>query len=765
MRAEDRGSGAQEWSASWGPAATEVRDGQALGSGDQYARDHFDFQQANVQGDAIAKMDITHNYPYGAAAPTALASLPARTVGFTGREAGMRQLLAALDPSGVKRDSPQIVVVSGLGGIGKTSFAVQGAHEACDRGWFPGGTLHIDLQGYAEAPVTAAQALQQFLRALGIAPEHIPGTADARAALYRSHLADKGPVLILADNASSSRQIALLVPRDARHCVLATSRDKLPQPGARQMPLDELTPKDACDLLAKALRDNDDADTRITDDPEGTRDLAVACGHLPLALQIVAWMLICDGGTPAELAAELAVEYFDDGERSVWATFDLSYRRLPQDQARLLRLLAQAPGPETGNEAIAALLDVAVPPLGALTALRRAHLVERRDDARARWRMHGLLRDYADKVGAGDPVLEAESTAARKRVLAFYAERTAMADAWLRALPGAPVPGLFADRAAALAWLDVERPNLVAAAQQTKDDRHTPVAIGLALNLFEYLEWRHYFDDLAIVSCAAREAAHRIGDARGEGRAWNNLGAAQRQAGQASEAIKAHITARDIFQAIGDAPNEGIAWNNLGAAQRHARQGGAAIEAHTRARDIFQGLGDARNEGIACNYLGGALRFTGQVDEAIDAYHNALAICQAVGDRRSEGMAWNYLGATLRQKGHVDEAIEAYGNALDICRTLDDRRSEGMAWNYLGIVRREAGEEAKAVDAHIRALDLFRTVGDRRSEGMAWENLALVHKAADRPSEAQAAWVQAAEAYARAGDDKKAGRARDHLHR
>jgi hypothetical protein len=38
--------------------------------------------------------------------------------------------------------------------------------------------------------------------------------------------------------------------------------------------------------------------------------------------------------------------------------FDVSYRRLPLQQARLLRLLALAPGAETATEAVAALADL-----------------------------------------------------------------------------------------------------------------------------------------------------------------------------------------------------------------------------------------------------------------------------------------------------------------------------------------------------------------------------------------------------------------------
>jgi tetratricopeptide (TPR) repeat protein len=112
----------------------------------------------------------------------------------------------------------------------------------------------------------------------------------------------------------------------------------------------------------------------------GAERLAALCGHLPLALQIAAALLATDRGKPvAELAEELALDHLDDGERSIRATFDLSYRRLPSDQARLLRLLALMPGREADTEAIAALLGDGgrSPAWGNLgLALRRAEQVE-----------------------------------------------------------------------------------------------------------------------------------------------------------------------------------------------------------------------------------------------------------------------------------------------------------------------------------------------------------------------------------------------------
>ncbi|MFC7265796.1 tetratricopeptide repeat protein [Streptomyces lutosisoli] len=700
------------------------------GSGTWYRGDHTDFRGGLFLREVIGlqiNVQVT-----GAAAPEAMASLPPRPGGFTGRGDKTAELLCALDPAVPRSpDSAAVLVaaVSGLGGIGKTALAVETAHLACGKGWFPGGTLFVDLHGYDEAPVTADQALQSLLRALGTPPEHIPATVDDRVALYRSVLAERarkgGAVLVLADNASSPDQVRPLLPGDARHRVLVTSRDRLPQLGARLVPLDQLTPKAAYELLDLALRIADPDDSRVTDDATAAERLAALCGHLPLALQIAAALLAEDPEKPVtELIDELAVSHdrlahLDDGDRSVRAAFDLSYRRLPPGQARLLRLLALAPGPETSDEVVAALHGADAPPVRDLKALARAHLVER-GSGRGRWRMHDLVRAYGVGVVAGDAGLWEEGEAARDRVLEFYFRWAAAADDRLRWLPGIPEPERFGDRGRALAWLDGERAGLVAAAMWAREGRYADTAVRLSEYLAEYLDWRRYFDDKITISGTAQQAAHHAGDGRGEAGAWSHLGIALREVGRVGEAVEAHTRARDLFQAVEDDHGEAIAWNNLGNALEEVGRVGEAVEAHTRARDLFQAVEDDHGEAIAWNNLGNALEGVGRVGEAIEAHTRARELCQAAGDRHGEAIAWNNLGVVLLTADRAGEAIEAYGKALETYEEFED-------WYRAG-----------------------QTLG----------NLAIAHDAAHHRTEARTRWLQAADAYTRADVPDEAAQAR-----
>ncbi|MES5817118.1 tetratricopeptide repeat protein [Streptomyces sp. RG80] len=630
-----------------------------------------------------------------------------------------------------------------MGGIGKTALALEAAHQACSEGWFPGGTLFVDLRGYDDNPVTADQAVLALLDALHVRGADLPNTSVRQYDTYRTLLTERRErMLLILDNASDPSQFLPLLPGTNHHRVIITSRDRPDSLPVRLVDLETLDPAESVALITRALHDADDRDDRPAREPDALRELTDLCCHLPLALQISAAMLrrrrrrgiaslvadIHKIGNPT-LALDGGNLGTDQYGRSLALrpVLEESYRRLPRDQGRLLRLLSLAPSADTSTEAAAALagLDEGEV-LHLLESLAATHLVtegwneDGGSGSAARWRLHDLVRAFGVGVVAGDAGLRVEGEVARERMLGFYLRWARAADDRLRWLPGKAEPERFADRGEALAWLDGERAGLVGAVSWAQEERYADTAVRLALCLAEYLQWRRYFDDGITVFDEAREAAHRAGDSLGEAGAWNNLGLALRQAGQVDEAIEVLTCTRDLFQAAGDSLGEAGAWNNLGLALREVGRVDEAIEAHTRARDVYQTVGDRQGEATAWNHLGIALREVGRVDEAIEALTRARDVYQTVGDRQGEGMAWNNLGLALEQAGRVEEAIEAYGEDLVICRKFED-------WY---------------------------------GAGLSLDNLAEAHEAAHRPADARAAYLQAADAYTQANAPTEAATAR-----
>ncbi|MCX4971313.1 tetratricopeptide repeat protein [Streptomyces sp. NBC_00620] len=633
--------------------------------------------------------------------------------------------------------------VTGMGGIGKTALAVETAHQACSRDWFPGGTLFVDLRGYDDDPATADQAVLALLDALGVHGPDLPSSAARQYDAYRQLLSERQHrMLLILDNASDPAQFLPLLPGTDRHRVLITTRDRPDAlSGVRLIDLETLPADDSAALITRALHDADDRDDRPAREPDALRELTSLCGHLPLALQIAAAMLrrrrtrgIASLVTEIKHAGD-TLAALDHGTRStdqygrslvLRPVLETSYRRLPPDQARLLRLLALAPGTESGTDAVAVLADLGTEATVSLledlaaTCLVTPVRAAESPDGGVRWRLHDLVRVFGVGVVAGDAGLVEEGEAARGRVLAFYYAWADAADDWLRWLPGRPVPGRFGGRGEALGWLDGERAGLVAAVGWAERERFAGTAVRLAVCLGEYLYWRRHFDDWVVVGRAALEAAGRLGDRTDEANAWIGLGNALRGAGRVAEAIEAHTRSRDLLQATGDRHREAVAWACLGIALLEAGRVTEAVEANIRARDLYQ----------------------------------------VVGDRHREAMAWDSLGITLLEAGRVAEAVQAHTRSRDLLQAAGDRHREAMAWHNLGITLREAGRVAEAVEGYGKALEVYREFEDWYRTGDVLHSLALVHKSEGRPAEARACWLQAADAYTQAGDTPKADQAR-----
>jgi tetratricopeptide (TPR) repeat protein len=677
----------------------------------------------------------------------ALAGLPAAPSGFVGRSEYLAVLLEALDPRSPADRAVLVAAVGGLAGIGKTALVLQAAHQAVGAGWFA-GAIFLDLHGYDPVEkVDPSRAVAVLMRMLGTRDDQMPPTADEQYAAYRTLLAGLAgngePVLLVLDNASSAGQVDPLLPGRGGHRVLITSRHALADLSARLIDLDALDTEQAAALVAAALRTARPDDARASSGPDMVR-LAELCAGLPLALQIAAALL---KASPRRSVASLVAELEDERTRlellsaqdagmsvGVRAAFELSYRQLSTEQARLFRLLAINPGPDTSTEAASALTGEPQPTvLGLLYGLERAHLVSA-DEEGKRWRMHDLIRIYAQ--GLLDTTPQGyDREGARDRLLGFYLANAKAADHQLRSLAGREEPGRFTNKHAAIAWLGSHRLNLIGAIALATDSGQPESAAKLASYLGEYLQRSRHLDDWVATSRQAIQAIHEIGDPHRLAGASSNLGLALGEVRQFEEAIDAHRAAITMFLQLGDLHSEGIALHNLAIALREVRRFEEAFDAHHRALTIFTGVGDVHGEAVALNNLGLTLRDVRRFGDAITAHRRASEIYHSSGDLHGQAQALNNLGTTLQEVRRFGDAVDAHRQAAKLFAESGDAHGEGTAWGNLGLALREIGESEQAIDAHQHALTIYMNFGDRRSEGLTLSNLGLALEGTGRLDE------------------------------
>ncbi len=679
--------------------------------------------------------------------------LPAAVGCFTGRDTELAALTGLLDAHpGARPPAMVISAIGGTAGVGKTALAVHWAHRVAER--FPDGQLYVNLRGYDPGePVPAADALADFLRALGVPGTDIPDGAEDRARLYRSRLAGRR-MLVLLDNSRDGEQVRPLLPGDPGCVAVVTSRDALAglvaTDGAWRLDLDVLPEADAVGLLRSLIGG------RAEEDPDAVAELAGLCARLPLALRIAAELTAARRGAPlAELVAELAADRLDcleagEDRADVRAVFSWSYRQLPDEVAGAFALIGLHPGADLDVRAAAALTGTTTGQARrSLGGLHRASLLQA--SGPGRYGMHDLLRAYAREQAAARDT-DGRCQQALTRLFDYYLAAAAAAmdvlfPAEARLRPGArPAVAVLPEvpsQADARAWLDRERANLVAVVVHCAGHGWPRHATGLAGTLFHYLMNGSHLPEAHTIYGHALQAARRSGDPAAEAEALNGLGSIDMMKGRFPDAAGHYRAALERYRQCGDPAGQARVLRNLGITEQylHNHQSAAryyrqAIAACNHARDS---LGAAR----ALTYLAATETELGRYDQAAEHLQRALPVLRDGQDQVGEAEALESIGELCLSRGQLTQAAAFFEQALTIRRRIDNPAGAAADLRNLGEVSLRQGEYQQAINYLRQALTLYRGTGYRYGQTFTLRTLAGALHAAGQPAAARAALAAA----------------------
>jgi DNA-binding SARP family transcriptional activator len=622
--------------------------------------------------------------------------LPSAIRHFVGRQAELDELTELLDTATRTGTPAPVLAVSGAPGVGKTALAVHWGHQVAHR--FPDGQLYLDLCGFhpSRTALTPDDAIRDLLSSFLPNDARLPSSPSARAALYRSIVADK-TLLIVLDNAYDAEQVRPLLPGGLRCLTIVTSRNRLnglvAREGAHPVLLGVLPEADAYGLLVRRL-----GRSRLEREPAAARQIVDLCHRLPLALSVVA----ARGATSpqlslTELADEMAgtdstLDRFrtDPGSPDVRAIFSWSYRQLTDSAARMFRFLGLYPATSISTTVAASLagqpLDTAQ---AALRELASAHLLA--EQGRDRFTCHDLMRSYAGEQAAQESPEATE--AALRRLLDHYLYTAHRAAELLEPIRqplslGPPEPGThltpLADHRQARAWFRAEISlllTLVRMADKKRYDRH---CWRLAWTLVDYLHSEGRHEDLLETQRIALAAARRSDDLDGEARVHREVS-----------------RANQLFERLeGDCPHL------------------------IRALHLYQQINDTQGQGRTYLSLAYLCARQGRYPDARDYSRRALEFAKQSGDQGGYAAALNSLGWCQAELGNLDEALRHCQESLDLHRRLGMRAGEAYSYDSLGYIHSALGDLDSAVVCYRLSVELWRALGNRLEEAMGLRRLA-----------------------------------------
>ena len=639
---------------------------------------------------------------------------------FVGRREDVNSLLGQISAR-LEQQRSVLCVIDGMPGVGKTTLALRLAHALRDR--CPDGALHIHLRGHdpLHPPTAPHGALHLLLTMLGADTRELQHDAglDHAMGLWRRITAGRRLVVVL-DDAVDEQQIHPLMPGGTATVVVVTSRQHLTElPDAIHHTLPLMPQNDARALFASAARVSPDHS------PTALERILKTCGRLPLALTIAGGFLRArPSWSLDDFADHLEHSLSSDGTDTLGkrldATFETSYRNLPQLARAMLRRLALHPGGKISLNAAAALADASPPDADmALDVLVEHHLLI--EPERHRYQMHDLLRGFAAHVLARDETTE-QQQAATDRYVRFRLDSVEYATRLFHphrhanlaadgSEPSPVTPLSFADAQHASAWLDEEQSLLRSEAEHWHAHGRAREAAALSHMLAMYLDRRGL---------------------------WR-------------ESVRLHENALHTWLRLGHVPGQAFALGDLATARWRLGALEPARFCSETALTLWSGLGDVEGQADALLQIGRAHHYAHRQTDAIRCYTDSASLRSDAGDRLGEAEALYHRGVVMFDTGRHDDGVRDTRRALELARSLHDATIERNCVNNLGEFHRQRGEYDQALACYRSAVSLAEQIGDPRNIAVAALNLGEISSLLDDPREAQAYLELALEIFARLG--------------
>jgi tetratricopeptide (TPR) repeat protein len=613
-------------------------------------------------------------------------------------------------------------VIRGTGGQGKTTLAVELARWLTRTGRFAQAAF-VSLEHYRDDRAVLDTLGRQIL------PEgdkySVAQYRDLDEALQpvERALADE-PTIVVLDNCESvlpergepatedSTAIFSLCKRlleaDPRTRLVFTTREPLPPPFAvarRERELGALDRQDAIELVSEVMKQHgwippDDVSTT----PQQIADLVEAVNRHARALVLLAPEVARRGvlGTTGDLRslmARLERAHPGDRENSLYASVELSLRRLSAESREHIRVLAVCEGgvnlailgmltrlePDAVRELAAKLIEV-----GLGEDMGYGHL--RLDPGLSPYLLGELTDDEVDALRSRWAEAMAQLT--------DYLYREQFKDAHL---------------AAQLTLLEL--PNLLAMLDWLQPRRPPERMVGMASNLELLLSAMGRPQALARATRVREQAAQKLGDwshARYRSESSNIDRLLERGDLQGAFTAAQQLLAR--CQAAGEAAypeapyDIAMAYFRVGRVMRWSGAAEDALAPLAQAQRRFQGLADTGNAdaqrmaAVAITDTGDCLTNLGHLEEAAEAYEQAMELDRRENRLRDVATDKFQLGTVRLLQKRFEEALEIYEEARDAFRALGEPLQVAGIWHQIGMVHQDAGQPEAAEQAYRQSL-------------------------------------------------------------
>jgi tetratricopeptide (TPR) repeat protein len=708
-------------------AAELIREAQKAGSIRGESEPAFyqllGYLQKEVEGHAEA-LTFVEGLHHSATPPVTRAdTLQRPSLDFTGRTAEIERLTKA-----IRQGRP--VMISGMGGIGKTDLARKVAELLHND--FPSPALQVELQP-DNKPLTSTELVRTLILAFHPTIK-LPDTLAERITILRPLMQGQKGILLL-DNAATHEQIQVLETLWHGWAVLITSRVRWVMQGGRLEHLEPMEPNDAEVLVATLTEMYERTLTAIE-----IKKVAEVCQYHPLALHIASAYLGTFTHNRVEnyleqvrtnpITALIAPEYTNLAQ-ILGISIEHLYQAEPTvcERWHLLALMPDAFDIEIASELLGQLVESSpyVKALDEITTqetlniLVRLNLLEpmlpNQPNEIQYYQLHNFFADYALHHSPYRPNQTRHNEAIRCHALIVL---------WI----GGKAQNLYmkGDPIKALSDFDALWIHLSTAWQRLYLEKDFVSLIFT--NYFSHwlaylLSLRLSLHDLIPYYKTALNSAEILGYVSDKGIHTGHLANIYLHIGEPQTALKYYDEVLSIAEQLNDQAMEATTISNIGHVYASFGEFQVAIDYYCKAYDIYHSIKDQHGEGHIFSSLGNAYHHLGQQEIAIIYIKKSLKIARYLKDRHGEGQLLASLGAVYDVLRRFQTALKYFKQKLSIDLELKDKHGEASTYNSLGLLHINKQQYQTALNYCHKALDLYISIGDRYGEANSLGNISI----------------------------------------
>ena len=678
------------------------------------------------------------------------------------------------------------VVIRGQVGVGKTTIAIELARWWV-RSYRAQRAAFISMEGYKEQRQILDELGQQLVANYSVA-EYGEDLEQAILPIERA-LKDFSTLIVL-DNLESilpdSQGNTLVGSEDAWDQVkvlctqlhesspqtklIFTSREPLPAPfdkGRNDLFLGPLGPKDAVDLLHNVMSQ---AGWEPPPADEGSEEelkaLAKTINYHARALVLLAREIATQGVQSthvdiAQLMVGLEQKYPGDRENSLFASLELSLRRLSLEERALLPVLAPSQG---GNN-----WQVWANMLGGLEENKEQVI---------------SLVKHLEAVGLGS-ILN-YNYIQLDPALAIYLQQelpeetfSTLQEKWLDAM----IPYtrfLYTQRATdarLAAYLSAkELPNLLVMLELAQG-KLVPEELMDTINSAEGLLRNQFFPKAKLRVENIRKGVSQNISKWSSARYLSLAGQIEslEQQGRLQDAFELAQNTLKLALEEGEGAYQGADYDTamcffrVGSIMDFGGASQAAIEPLVEAQRRFgklaeEGSSDAeRALSLTFTRLGNCFTDLGQYDRAEGYYNRAILLHETEGRKRDVAVGKGQLGTLLMLQEKYEEALKSHQEAQRVFEDLGDIRSAATAYHQIGRVLEEMGRYRSAEESYRKSLAIKVQIRNRSGEASSLGQLGILSNKQGKWEESNAFLRQSAGIYSEQRDLANEGKCRNNL--